>query len=415
MTSLEMDLQQAADVQTSPARLLELSRHHDAPVRRLVALNPNAPLAALSVLIAEFGVEVDRNPALLLHRMADPTWMPAIPPGDRHRVMRQRPLLLWLVSAMLEHEDDREVLLALASNPDCPAELHQPLCAGRHPFVLQSVVLAAVSPALLLGFASHPERLVRIALASNPHCPPAALEPLRRDPDIGVRAAALLHPASPGASTGGSELLVRSYSKRERVSMASDHDCPPVLSTALADDPEVDVRWQVVIHNRCSAGAMERLARDEDAELRRLLVAHRQCPAHLFEKLAHDPDSLVRQSVVRGVSCPFDVRLALVHDADPAVQQAALAQPDGFAQLAERLLGSDDECALWPVVLEHRNASAPVLDQLAKSPSPGVRRLVATSPRCSPETLRRLARDDDPAIRQAVAQNPSRKASTRRR
>ncbi|MFB7947513.1 hypothetical protein ACFC6L_21665 [Kitasatospora phosalacinea] len=192
----------------------------------------------------------------------------------------------------------------------------------------------------------------------------------------------------------------------------------PELLAALAEDPDEDVRAEIVVRedvpdevrDRAAAGlspgrkywsltwvedlhddpaAMRRLAASASVPVRRDVARARTLPPDVLALLARDPDGLVRSHLAHcNEAPPAELLLAAAkaHWTDPA---PVLRRP-GF-----------------PLAALHGG--------LAEDPDPKVRRLALYAADCTPETVERLADDPDRLVHEPAAADPRLPAAALRR
>ncbi|MFF0739428.1 hypothetical protein ACFYVL_03410 [Streptomyces sp. NPDC004111] len=384
----------------------------------------------------------------------------------------------------------------LAECPGLPADVVAVLAADPEVQVVAELARVA-GPDLVVGLASHPHAEVRLAVAANESTPAAVLAALltgeglpparwclvcvreevpfahdrncpRTDCDLrpdaacdgshestvhGLRQAALLNPATPGATAAAfadhpCSLLRRALASRTdlptaayarlatdpvpgvRADLARNPAIDEPLIRLLADDRDHDVRRQLAQHPRVPLDVLVRLAavtRLGDAPLPRITAAS---PAEMA-RLARSADPVARMLAARRNDLPAALRDALAGDADARVAKTVAPQPGlteallrsmvdrhGSQVLAGAAANPDAPPALlaeWarqepPVralreLAGHPRATAPVL--LACLTDKRARRTAAARPELPPSALVTLLSDPDPQTARTAAANPS--------
>ena len=208
------------DVDRSPAEMHEIAGHHDSNVRREVAAHEDSPPRVLARLTADpvdfvrrFAAQHARNPRLVVSaRDAEPAVRAA--------------------TALLS-------------------------CDATVPLL----------PRLSLDRAV----VVRNSVARNKRCPPAVLELLAKDADMGVVTEVAMNPASPPAAI---TWLARSGDPSRRQAAAGHHRCPRRVMERLAGDDSWGVRLHVANNPSCPAELLKRLASDIDPQVSKTALNH---------------------------------------------------------------------------------------------------------------------------------------------
>lgn len=136
---------------------------------------------------------------------------------------------------------------AIARNPHCPPDLLAQLSSIGHWTIDVAVARRTDAPEeLLLALGQTHDHAVAMALASNPACPPAALDMLTvraRWPD--VRRALAKNPACPPATLAA---LARTSHVDTLVAVLNNAECP------------IEVRWQLAGHRASAVARAAELA-----------------------------------------------------------------------------------------------------------------------------------------------------------
>ena len=78
--------------------------------------------------------------------------------------------------------------------------------------------------------------------------------------------------------------------------VAYNKSVPLEILEILASDPNVRVRWGVVMKRKIGIDLLQKLALDEDETVRSRVARHRRATTELLESLRNDESSLVRQA-----------------------------------------------------------------------------------------------------------------------
>lgn len=288
-----VQLAEASDPQTPPARLAELLRstsHSD--VQLAIVGNPNTAIETLRGVVHRFPKEVERNTAWALAALADPSlW--ALTQVPRARFSRDPAELLELART-----HDREVRRTVAGNRSTPIEALWLLSQCEESFL-------------------HDD------LARHPQAPPELLEKMASGaPSFSLQELLLKHPSTP------TEVLRRlvdaqPIDKEERAlsAVVQNPAAPGDLLTEAALLPAL--RCAVARHPRAPREVLTRLAEDADPNVRVEVASNPATPPELLDSIAHAHPA-VRLRVAENPSCSTPTLQWLAHDpqASASVRQA---------------------------------------------------------------------------------------------
>lgn len=293
---------------------------------------------------------------------------------------------------------------------------------------------AHTSPEILARRSKSTEWQERLAIASNPSCPPNVREKLKNDPHRLVAAAARLG-TERNQSTAARQTLTMAQTDtldtgvlvaevRRRLSAKSDlHQFEKIGAFSRSAWQTSIEGWRlfnpyVAEHSACPEPIrqlmLEAMAGDKDDRDRLAAAGNAACPLSLLEVLAKDKDSFVRRGVAGNVACPLSLLEVLAKDRTDYVRDEVAENPSYPEPLRQTLLKamakSEDGLSRRRVA---GNASCPVslLKVLAKDKEYSVRCEVAKNAAC-PEPLRLslltvLSKDKNKHIRREVAANPA--------
>lgn len=291
----------------------------------------------------------------------------------------------------------------------------------------------ATPPEALVLLATDLDKEVRTLVAKNQSTPPATLIALAGDSDTSLRQWALRNAA---LSSETLTTLSLSTDPGIRGPIALNSATPPDIRAALARDPDAKIRRLVAFHEDTPPTILAALARDRDSSVRAFAAGNRATPPSILAELAKDAHADVRRRVAYNTATPREVLTALAPDPDSIVQQAVAYHPssppealkklsrDVVSPALERiparwLLGSKpatpkdilSDLATTPhpfprgMVALNENSSHEILTRLTEDPAPGVRLCVVHNTTTPPSLLARLATDPESDIRRCVAQN----------
>lgn len=300
--------------------------------------------------------------------------------------------------------------------------------------------------AVLSDLAEHPDKSVRLAVASNPTTPPEALARMAVDP----------------------------RTTRETLdAVAANPNTPPPVLHGIAfatlpidnEDALYDAAYEAIRNPSLPLEDFAALASDESVEIRGRVAKNPSCPVEILRVLSTDRDTadgnpLARIGCAANLNIPSDILGRLLHDDHNRVRRAAAGNPrvpvpvlEGFASLEywrstpggfvdtfvlegvannpqtprnvlAWLYNHRTECHLgqagdlsWSVFLggmsSNPNTPPEILAELATSSDDSIRSDVAANESTPPHVLARLASDPRPFVRRAVYRNPTASSADR--
>ncbi|MFI6463015.1 hypothetical protein [Streptomyces sp. NPDC050538] len=293
---------------------------------------------------------------------------------------------------LLAADPVRERREKLAACPGLPSDVVDTLAADPDVRVVAELALGT-APDVAARLAEHPHAEVRRAVAANEATPPAVL-------------AALL--------TGGELPAARRclVCDREETPFVHDRQCPR-LDCELPPGASCDGSHESTVHDMREA-ALRNPATPVEAVvgfvdhpsmlLRWPLAARQDLPREARVRLASDPVPGVRADLAENSVIDDALIRMLAGDRDPDVRRRLAHHPrvplDVLTQLARTAkIGN----ALLPRIA---TASPAEVEELAKSPDPAARMLVAHRRDLPPGIRDRLADDPDAKVVKALAPHP---------
>ncbi|HEY7834440.1 MAG TPA: HEAT repeat domain-containing protein, partial [Ktedonobacterales bacterium] len=373
------------------ATLEVLGGNLDATVRAAVAGNPNAPLAVLLALAAQFPREVLDNPALpflLLERPEFPATLP-----------------LEAASGLLRCEDvPRALLRPLATSADAAVRF-----------------LAALHVGLVAEPSAYHESAERAFMRIVSRLPDHEAQPLFELPGL-VRPWLLdllggSADAEPHVPSGAKRKLMFRRTQSGFPAFEGVARCPdasPALLKRLATSPHDTVRARVAAHPRTPLAVLTQLASDRSSDVRIAVARSPRASLWVLHRLVKDPDHLVRRIVAHHPRLPFDLLRRQADDGDPALRIAAGQHAHTDADTLE-MLADDWDGGVRSAVARNPRTPAPLLAYLLTDDDPGVRASLAQNPSVPAAVLAQLSRDDDTAVLDEAAQHPRLAAPDRAR
>jgi hypothetical protein len=168
---MEKLLLEAQDPNTTPERLVELSRQYSPAIKKAVAQNPNTPLSTLLLLAEKQPRAVLENPTLPLLLLENPNLLHGLEHRAAVVMLQARPLPDWVARTIATHPD-------LGIRHDISGDEETPKVA------LETLALDS-------------DRMVREFVAGNENTPAAALRLLSTDVEVEVRRNVAGNPSTP--------------------------------------------------------------------------------------------------------------------------------------------------------------------------------------------------------------------------
>jgi len=373
---------EAADPETSPARLEDLARDpqlaslvaanpaasadllrlfalgNDQEIRVAVAANPNAHWDTILGLAGAFPESFIANPAIPLLLVEDPSRVTQLTNVSAEVVLtllRVESVPDWLIAALSQHRSQsvREAatyhICAAGEAVDEQSALHALRSAflgndhiGSNYFAML-FVLPPDRPAdwLIDLLARHTSPSIRQIIASRADTTQPLLEHLLVDQDPIVRKGVALHP-----------------------------DLPLDVYTCLIGDTDANVR-QAAARNmlmQLPIDLVEQLARASKAGLRRIAALHPGLAPATLERLAGDDNIAVRRCVA--------------------------LNPSTSLAMLEKIMDGETTWAVRLAIAGHHNTSVALLEQLATDAQWAVRHDVFWNPHASNEALNTILTKD---------------------
>ncbi|MFI2433589.1 hypothetical protein [Streptomyces sp. NPDC018693] len=280
----------------------------------------------------------------------------------------------------------------LAACPDLPPDVVETLASDADVRVVTELALWA-PPETAARLAAHPHAEVRSAVAANERTPPAVLAALITGADL---------PPARGC-------LV---CDRERIPFRHDPNCPRT-DCDLPPNASCDGSHESTLHNMYAralqnpatpAAAAIAFADHPSTLLRRLLAARPGLPPAVYERLARDPAPGVRAELAENAGLDEPLIRALATDRSDDVQRGLAHHPHVPLDVLADLTGAT---RIGPTLLP-RIAAATLSEirELATSPNPTLRMLVAARRDLPPEIRDTLATDPDAKVLASIAPHP---------
>jgi len=408
----------AMDPATPPKTLHALRRNPE--LAPLVASNPNAPVALLLALAADYPREFLDNPALPFLLLEAPALPLELSVKAVAQVLRFEDVPLAILKQLGAASDsyivelcNTHVVIAgecadTASASDSHAYeaqiVHEAQNAlARH--IRQSagrqtdwLYLPQLYPQWFLRLlAVDPQSRAAVALCPDaPDTLRASAPPQRHAGRANAPTPETYTQATPSYTHDDYIALAEDPRFEVRIALARRADTPAEARAILAGDSDYRTRHAVAIHTRTSPQLLEVMASDGSARVRYGVALNFNTPPRVLEQLSRDSDHQVRAMVARNPSTPQHVLETLLRD-DDHVRVSLARNPACPERLLLRLLRdrSDDTRA---AALRRINPAAPGLDLTATLEDERLRAVVATNPRLPASALAQLVQQLDPAL-----------------
>ncbi|PPK68834.1 hypothetical protein CLV40_10478 [Actinokineospora auranticolor] len=355
----------------------DLARRGDLGVARAVRLVERCPETAVVLvragLLAADVVDPRARPLAALALLAAGTgaeWAPgfAADPVVEHRVR-------------------------LAECPGLPGEVVDRLAADPDPRVVAELALWTTSAEVVDRLARHPHAEVRAAVALNEAASPAVL--------AGLLGGEGFPSAKECLVCAREEIPFRHESGCQRVGC----DLPAGASCdGSHESTVVTTRWRVVGNPATPAEAVIGFVDDPWLPVREQLASRPDLPPSTYRRLAADPIPGVRRALAENPAIDEDLIRALVLDDGHDVRRGLAHNPrvplDVLAVLT-------DAARIGPVLLPRvAAATAAEVGELAASPNPELRMLLAQRRDLPPAVRDVLAADPDAKVAASIAAHP---------
>ncbi|MDY6804465.1 MAG: HEAT repeat domain-containing protein [Cyanobacteriota bacterium] len=294
-----------------------------------------------------------------------------------------------------------------------------------------------VPPLILERLANDESEIVREVVAENPNIPVGVLAQLANDPSRKVKAKVVRNRKTPVEILERLGLSEGIFSKRnpktparvlaEAVERAKNSDAliellkyplkrssqmPAETLEKLASHSRNAVRRHVAEHPNTPVSALELLAEDEDWSTRVAVCKNRNTPARVLESLfqREDPSGEGYNSICRELLCPPDTPASILEvlakSPDPKIRRGTAGNSNTPLAALEGLLKTGSEEVLQSL---SRNPSlTPQLQaQLLERGADEVLANLTRNPSLTPELQRQLARHPEPNIRYLVVYHPN--------
>ncbi|MGW2051415.1 hypothetical protein ACWCPF_40645 [Streptomyces sp. NPDC001858] len=280
----------------------------------------------------------------------------------------------------------------LAACPGLPTDVVETLAADPDVRVVAELALWT-TPDVAERLAAHPHAEVRRAVAWNEATPPAALAALVTGEGLPAARRCLVcdHEEPPFV--------------HDPQCMRLDCDLPPGASCDGSHESTVDAMLEAALRNPGTpVEAVVGFVDHPSMLLRWTLAARQDLPREACERLASDPIPGVRADLAENPALDEALIRALADDPYPDVRRRLAHHPRVPLDVLSRLART---AKIGATLLPRITACTPAeVAELAKSPDPAARMLVAQRRDLPPALRDRLAEDPDAKVVKALAPHP---------
>ncbi|MGW2200022.1 hypothetical protein ACWCSH_47825, partial [Streptosporangium sp. NPDC001682] len=306
----------------------------------------------------------------------------------------------------------------LAACPGLPPEVREILAADADIRVVVELALWT-TPDMAARLAEHPHAEVRCAVASNEATPPTVLAalitgegltsarwclvcdreetPFTRDPQCPRPDCDL----PPGALCDGSH---ESTVHQTHMNALWNPATPTTAVLGFADHPSMLLRWPLAVRTDLPSAAYERLAGSPEPGVRAALAANPAIDDDLIRVLATDPGHDVRRSLVHNPHVPLEVLTRLA--GTTKIGSTLLSRIAAASHAEVEDLAASPNPAVRMLLAERRDLPSEIRDALATDPDAKVLKSIAPHPGLSEARLRAMVNRHGVRVIAKVAKNP---------
>jgi hypothetical protein len=344
---IEAQYQLAANPETAPEILRELSLSDDLAIRQAVAGNPNVPIEVLWELVRDFSDEVVNNPLFSLVILENPNWISHIPQNYLSELLRNprtHPFFLQKAAekSRLLGEDGVRALIA---NPSLSGDLVELailnanwLCGEvlKH----SSLTLSILEKCSVEGHWRIQYDLAHYLFSSEQPFSQEFLHSSSMDETLD-------HLVKHGSDYFKSRLLravklpskyipelIQALPHKFLVMIARSRCFSPAVLDQLFQHPIAKQGHQIQIHQLIASNIntplhiLEKLAESPHATIRDNLASHKRLPKPLIIQLAIDPHHNVQKNLLANPSIAAELLAELKIHPDPRIREFAQQHPN---------------------------------------------------------------------------------------
>ncbi|MGP3962722.1 hypothetical protein ACTWPT_42690 [Nonomuraea sp. 3N208] len=306
----------------------------------------------------------------------------------------------------------------LAACPNLPSEVQEILAADTDIRVVAELALQA-TPDMAARLAEHPHAEVRRAVADNEATPPAVLAalitgeglpPARRCLVCDREETPFTHDPHcprpdcdlpPDAACDGSH---ESTVYRTHLRVLWNPATPAAAVLGFVDHPSMLLRWPLAVRPDLPTAIYECLAGSSEPGVRAALAENPAIDDDLIRVLAADPVADVQRALARNPRVPLEVLSGLAGTA--RIGSALLPRIAAASRVEIENLAASPNPALRMLLAERRDLPPEIRDALAADPDAKVVKSIAPHPALSEAQLRAMIDRHGVRVVARVAKNP---------
>jgi hypothetical protein len=369
------NLDEAKDPNTPKERLEKLYATSDERCKKLLALNPNAPLALLFNLANDgFANLVVQNPIWEILYLENPNVLQEHPP-ESLRFVKTFTFLTEKFFFFIRSHPNIEVVSWLASNPNCTAPKLDVL-------------------------AQHESSQIRALVAGHARVSRETQRRLLYDENSAIRG--LMAHKLPADEL---QILYRLGANEDLSAFKASRQDPNLSTDELLSYIELGPFAAYLVSQHPNAPSVEIFATNKDPFIR-AGAATASSSIEILESLSTAPEETVRAAVAKNPRCPERLLEKLLTDLSPMVREAVASSTRNEKFLSQLAGDTADHVVIG--VLSHEELPTSLLSQLVTHSSGHVRDKVAGHPRATKEMLSDLIYDQWCGFRHSVVHHPNR-------
>ena len=276
------------------------------------------------------------------------------------------------VLALMAEDEDQEVQLYVAANPNTPLEN-------------------------ILDFASIEQ--FKEAVAKNESAPDQILAELSLNEKTAVRGNVA---GNPKTSLETLKVLLNDNEEYVRACVIENPNATQLIKVDSIKLIQFEVRLEMIARNKNTpAEILEYLSKNESVEVRKKVACNPSTSVHVIEYLSDDSASEVRRSLALNPSTPSSILEKLSQDNDIAVATSTAWHPQTSASILEKFAKLKD-IPIKLALAEHPNTPLNILLNLLKQKDVKIRKKLTFHSQQYPEIREALLKDSEGEVRISI-------------